>query len=289
MNLEINKIYYIITGAIVVLMLLAGALFSVDQRQNAVVFQFGEAVRVVEKPGLNIKVPFIQNVHFFDKRILDVKAEAKEVTASDEKRVIVDAFAKFRIVDTVEFIKTVHNYQGAALRLNKILESAMRTVIGKVPLNTLLTEERSKLMLQIRDLVYLEAKNFGVEVIDVRILKADLPPENSAGIYTRMQTDREKEANQIRAEGNEEAARIRSKADKEGKIILANAYMDSQKTKGLGDAQAASLYSRAYSKDPEFFKFYASLLAYKSSLSKENTQFVLSPDSEFFKYLKLGK
>lgn len=284
-----NKIYYIIVGVLVALMFLSGALFSVDQRQNAVVFQFGEAVRVIEAPGLNIKIPFIQNVQFFDKRILDVKAEAKELTASDEKRVIVDAFAKFRIVNTVEFIKTVHNYQGAALRLNKILESAMRTVIGKVPLNTLLTEERAKLMLQIRDLVYLEAKNFGVEVIDVRILKSDLPPENSASIYTRMQTDREKEANQIRAEGNEEASRIRSKADKEAKIILANAYMDAQKNKGLGDAQAAHLYSQAYAKDPEFFKFYASLNAYKLSLLKENTQFVLSPDSDFFKYLKLGK
>ncbi len=284
-----NKIYYIITVFLITIMLLSGALFSVDQRQNAVVFQFGEAVRVIENPGLNIKIPFIQNVQFFDKRILDVKAEAKELTASDEKRVIVDAFAKFKIINTVEFIKTVHNYQGAALRLNKILEASMRTVIGKVPLNTLLTDARSKLMLQIKDLVYSEAKNFGVEVIDVRILKADLPPENSAAIYLRMQTDREKEANQIRAEGNEEGARIRSKAEKEGKIILADAYMESQTTKGLGDAKAAHLYSQAYSKDPEFFKFYASLKAYKASLLQDNTQFVLSPDSEFFKYLKLGK
>ncbi len=284
-----NKLYYGIFASFGILVILSGALFSVDQRQNAVVFQFGEAVRVIESPGLNIKIPFIQNVQFFDRRILDVKAEAKEVTASDEKRVIVDAFAKFRIIDTVEFIKTVHNYQGVQLRLNKILESAMRTVIGKVPLNTLLTDKRANLMLQIRDLTYSEAKNFGVEVIDVRILKADLPPENSTAIYMRMQTDREKEANQIRAEGNEESARIRSKADKESKIILANAYMDSQKTKGLGDAEAAHLYNQAYSKDPEFFKFYASLIAYKSSLLKENTQFVLSPDSEFFRYLKLGK
>ena len=165
----------------------------------------------------------------------------------------------------------------------------MRTVIGKVPLNALLTEERSNLMLKIRDLTYTETKNFGVEVIDVRILKADLPPDNSAAIYLRMQTDREKEANQIRAEGNEEAARIRSKADKESKIILANAYMEAQKTKGLGDAEAAHIYSQAYSKDPEFFKFYSSLSTYKATLSKDNTQFVLSPDSEFFKYLKLGK
>ena len=187
-----NKLYYGVFAAFAILMILSGALFSVDQRQNAVVFQFGEAVRVIESPGLNIKIPFIQNVQFFDRRILDVKAEAKEVTASDEKRVIVDAFAKFRIIDTVEFIKTVHNYQGVQLRLNKILESAMRTVIGKVPLNTLLTDKRANLMLQIRDLTYSEAKNFGVEVIDVRILKADLPPENSTAIYMRMQTDREK-------------------------------------------------------------------------------------------------
>ena len=270
-----NKIHYVGFAAFAFLMILSGSLFSVDQRQNGVVFQFGEAVRVIESPGLNIKIPFIQNVQFFDKRILDVKAEAKELTASDEKRVIVDAFAKFRIVNTVEFIKTVHNYQGAQLRLNRILESAMRTVIGKFPLNTLLTDKR--------------AKNFGIEVIDVRILKADLPPENSTAIYMRMQTDREKEANQIRAEGNEEAARIRSKADKESKIILANAYMDAQKTKGLGDAEAAHLYNQAYSRDSEFFKFYASLNTYKASLSKENTQFVLSPDSEFFKYLRLGK
>lgn len=284
-----NKIYYIVFVAFGLLIFLSGSLFSVDQRQNAVVFQFGEAVRVIESPGLNIKIPFIQNVIFIDKRILDVKAEAKEVTASDEKRVIVDAFAKFRIVNTVEFIRTVHNYQGAEIRLNKILESAMRTIIGKVPLNTLLTDKRSDLMLQIRDLTYAEAKHFGIEVIDVRILKADLPPENSAAIYMRMQTDREKEANQIRAEGNEEGARIKSKADKESKIILANAYMDAQKTKGLGDAKAASIYNQAYSKDPEFFNFYASLITYKTSLLKENTQFVLSPDSEFFKYLKLGK
>ena len=284
-----NKIYYVTFAAFALLMILSGSLFSVDQRQNGVVFQFGEAVRVIESPGLNVKIPFIQNVQFFDKRILDVKAEAKELTASDEKRVIVDAFAKFRIVNTVEFIKTVHNYQGAQLRLNRILESAMRTVIGKFPLNTLLTDKWANLMLQIRDLTYSEAKNFGIEVIDVRILKADLPPENSTAIYMRMQTDREKEANQIRAEGNEEAARIRSKADKESKIILANAYMDAQKTKGLGDAEAARLYNQAYSKDPEFFKFYASLNTYRTSLTKENTQFVLSPDSEFFKYLRLGK
>ena len=244
---------------------------------------------IIEKPGLNIKIPFIQNVQFLDKRILNVSAEEKELTASDEKRVIVDAFAKCRIINPVKFIKTVHNYSGANLRLNKILESAMRSIIGKVPLNTLLNEQRSNLMLQIRDLVHMKAKTFGIEVIDVRILKSDLPTENSEAIYLRMQTERHKEAKQIRAEGAEEAARIKSRADKESQIILANAYMSAQKLKGLGDSEAARIYNLAYSKDPEFYKFYRSLVAYKSSLAKDNTQFILSPKVEFFKYLQIGK
>lgn len=284
-----NKIYYILFGAVAALILIAGALFTVDQKQTAVVFQFGEAVRVIEKPGLNIKVPFVQNVEFFDKRILNVSAEAKELTASDGKRIIVDAFAKFKIVDPITFFKTVHSYQGVELRLNRILESSMRKVIGKVSLNTLLTDKRASLMLLIRDLVHKEAQAFGIDIIDVRILKADLPAENSAAIYRRMQTEREKEAKQIRAEGNEEGARIISKADKESKIILANAYMDAQKIKGIGDAEAAKIYNLAYSKDPEFYKFYRSLVTYQNSLSKDSTQFILSPKSEFFKYLKLGK
>lgn len=284
-----NKIYYTIFGVITVIILTSMSLFTVNQKQIAVIFQFGEAKRVVDKPGLNIKIPFIQNVEFFDKRILNVSAEAKEVTAADGKRIIVDAFAKFKIVDPVTFFKTVRSYQGVELRLNRILESAMRKVIGQVSLNTLLTDKRSSLMLLIRDLVHKEAQGFGVDIIDVRILKADLPAENSAAIYRRMQTEREKEAKQIRAEGNEEGARVISKADKESKIILANAYMDAQKIKGMGDAEAAKIYNLAYSKDPEFYKFYRSLVTYQASLAKDNTQFILSPKSEFFKYLKLGK
>ncbi len=284
-----NKLYITIIAAFGAFLLLTASLFTVDQRQAGVIFQFGEAVRIIEEPGLNIKIPLIQNVQFLDKRILNVTAEEKELTASDEKRVIVDAFAKYQIVNPVKFIKTVNNYSGANLRLNKLLESSMRTVIGRVPLNTLLSEQRSDLMLQIRDLVHQEAESFGIKIIDVRILKSDLPQENSEAIYSRMQTERYKEAKQIRAEGGEEAARIKSRADKESQIILAAAFMDSQKMKGLGDAEAARLYNQAYSKDPEFYKFYRSLIAYKTSLSKDNTQFVLSPKSEFFKYLRVGK
>ena len=284
-----NKLYITIVAIFVASILLLSSLFTVDQRETGVVFQFGEAVRIIEEPGLNIKMPLIQTVQFLDKRILNVIAEEKELTTSDEKRLIVDAFAKYRIVETVKFIKTVHSYAGANLRLNKILESAMRTVIGQFPLSTLLTEKRSSVMLQIRDLVHKEAAAFGIEIIDVRILKSDLPKDNSDAIYTRMQTERYKEAKQIRAEGAEEAARIKSTADKESKIILANAYMDAQRIKGLGDYEASRIYNLAYSKDPGFYKFYRSLIAYKASLNKDNTQFILSPKSSFFKHLEIGK
>lgn len=284
-----NKLYITIVAILATFILLSGSLFTVDQRHTAVVFQFGEAVRTIDNPGLHIKIPFIQNVRFLDKRILNVTAEEKELTASDEKRVIVDAFAKYKIVNPVRFIQTLNNYSGANLRLNKLLESSMRTVIGRVPLNTLLTEKRSDLMLQIRDLVHNEAISFGIKVIDVRILKSDLPHENSEAIYSRMQTERLKEAKQIRAEGEEAAAKIESRANKEKQVILANAYMEAQEIKGIGDAESAKIYNSAYSKDPEFYQFYRSLIAYKASLSKDNTQFVLSPTSEFFKYLRVGK
>ncbi len=284
-----NKTYYIIFAAIVALAGLSNSLFFVDQRQSAVVFQFGEAVHLIDKPGLSIKAPFIQNVEYFDKRTLHVEVEAKELTAADGKRVIVDAFTKFKIDNPITFYKTVHNYQGVKIRLNKILESSMRKVIGRVPLITLLTGERSNVMLHICNQVNEEAKSFGISVIDVRILRAELPKENSAAIYRRMQTEREKEAKQIRAEGQEEAAYIRSKADKDSKILLAEAYMQAQIIKGQGDAEAAKTYNAAYSADPEFYRFYRSLVAYNRSFKKADTYFVLEPGAEFLRYLNLGK
>jgi membrane protease subunit HflC len=284
-----KTIYYISFIIFGLLLSATSALFTVDQRHSAVVFQFGEAMRIIESSGLNIKIPFFQNVEFFDKRILNVEAEAKELTASDGKRIIVDAFAKFRIVDPVMFYKTVHNYQGVKIRLNKNLESSMRKVIGRLPLTSLLTSERSNIMSSILNQVNEEAKNFGLAVIDVRILRADLPKENSAAIYRRMQAAREKEATRIRAEGQEEGARIRSRADKESKILLAEAYMQSQIIKGDGDKEAAKIYNLAYSVDLEFYKFYRSLEVYKNTLKKDDTSFVLSPEAELFKYLNLGK
>jgi len=280
------KIILAILGFVIIL---SAALFKVDQRQYAIVFQFGEAMRVIKDPGLNIKIPFIQNVEYFDSRVLTVDAEAKELTASDGKRVIVDAFAKFKITDPVTFYKTVNNYQGVRIRLNKILESSMRKVIGRIELTTLLSGERANVMLDICKGVNNETQAYGLEVIDVRILRADLPKENSAAIYRRMQTEREKEAKQIRAEGQEEGARIRSRADKESKILLAEAYMQAQIMKGEGDSEAAKIYNLAYSKDPEFYKLYKTLSVYRAVLKKEDTSFVISPNSAFLEFLNLGK
>ena len=284
-----TRYYYFIISSVLVVALILASLFIVEQRKIALIFQFGEAVRVIDKPGLNYKIPFIQNVRFFDKRILNVTAEAKELTAADGKRIIIDAFAKFKITDSVTFFKTVQNYEGAMLRLNKILESSMRKVIGRVNLSVLLTDERSKLMLLIKKLVDDEAKSFGVYMIDTRIMRADLPKENSAAIYRRMQTEREKEAKQIRAEGQEEKEIIRSTADKESKIIIATAYAEAERVKGEGDFEATKIYNKSYGKDPEFYKFYRTLLSYKNSFNQDNTTFVLPQDSQYLKYLNISK
>ena len=282
-----NKLHLSLIVLLTTIILISSSVFTVDQRQKAIIFQFGEAIRIIEEPGLKFKIPFMQNVHFLDKRLLNVNVEAKELTASDGKRIIVDALAKFKIIDSVKFYKTVYDKRGVSLRLNRILESSMRKVIGKFPLSTLLTEKRSTLMKLIADLVYKESLAFGITIMDVRILKADLPSANSAAIYRNMQTQREKEARQIRAEGSEEAARIRSKADKESQIILAEAYMQSEKLKGMGDAEATKIYNNSYSKDRNFYYFYRSLAAYKHVLRKDDTSFYLSPKSDFLKYLDI--
>jgi membrane protease subunit HflC len=281
-------IFYFIVAS-VLFWFCADALYIVKQNQSAVVFQFGEAVRTVQEPGLKIKVPVIQQVKYFDKRILNVDLEAKELIASDGGRLIVDAFARFKIVDPIEFYKKATDNSGFNLRLSKILEDKMRRVIGKISLSLLLSQERSNVMHQIEQFLNEEAEFFGVKVVDVRILRADLPKENSAAIYRRMQTEREKEAKQIRAEGLAEAVKIRSTADKESQIIIATAYMQAQSIKAQGDEQSAKIYNAAYAKDGEFYKFYKSLNTYRNIMKKGDTSFILSADSELFKYLNLKK
>ncbi len=284
-----TKMIKFATLSLLILVVIFSTIFQLDQRQSAIIFQFGEAVRVVKEPGLHIKIPFIQKMEYFDNRIMTVDAEAKEVTASDGKRVIMDAFAKYVILDPVTFYKTVNNYQGAKIRLNKILESSMRKVIGRVDLTEILSTSRGDIMSDICNNVNEETKNFGIKVYDVRILRADLPKENSEAIYKRMQTEREKEAKQIRAEGQEEAARVSSKADKESQVIIAEAYKQAQIIKGEGDAAAAKIYNAAYSKDPDFYKFYKSLSTYKEILNKEDTSYVISPSSPLLEFMKIGK
>lgn len=278
---------YGIIFLLAVAILAMASVFTVDQREYAVVFQFGEAVRTVKDPGLNFNIPLIQNVEVFEKRVLHVDAETKELTASDGKRVIVDAFAKFRISDPVQFYKTVRNYNGVKLRLNRILESSMRKVIGTVPLTSVVSGGREEIMHNIYTYVNEEAKAFGVDIIDVRLLRADLPKENSNAIYLRMQTDREKEAKQIRAEGQEEYARIVSKADKESQIIIAEARMRSQEIRGEGDNKAAKIYNNAFGADPEFYEFYRHIAMYDRGMTRD-TVLLLSPDSDALQYLNLN-
>ncbi len=269
---------------VITLFILQDVFFIVHETKKAVVFQFGHAIKTIDTAGLNAKIPFVQKKILFDDRILNVNVEAKELTASDGKRIIVDAFLKYRILDPIKFFQTVFNQTGAELRMNKILESSMRKVIGKIALNALLSNKRSELMIKIRDLVDKEVSVFGIEVIDVRILKSDLPAENSAAVYSRMQAEREKEAKQIRAEGIEEAKIIKSKADKEVTILLSEAHLKAQIIKAIADKEAAKIYNDSYGKNKEFFEFYQTMITYQKSF-RENSYFFLPYNSEFLKYL----
>jgi membrane protease subunit HflC len=283
-----NRFFILTAIGFLFILALINSIYIVKETQYAVIFQFGEAVHVDKTPGLKLRLPIIQTAQFFDKRLLNANVEEKELTTSDDKRIIVNSFARFKINNPVLFFKTVTNYEGGLIRINKIMESSLRKVIGRVPFIALLSGERSNIMKEIELLVNQEAKDFGVDIVDVRILRADLPKANSEAIYMRMQAEREREAKKIRAEGREEADIIRSDADKQSKILLAQAYMQSEILKGEGDQQAAIVYNQVYSKDPDFYKFYRNLLAYKATLKNKAT-FVLSPNSDFLKMLQLNK
>ena len=259
-------------------------LFTVIEIKNAIVLQFGDPKRVITSPGLNFKIPFIQNVIFIDNRILDIDAPAAEVIAADQKRLIVDAFVKFKIVDVLEFYKAFGNENVARSRISAVVNSRIRGVLGEEPLSAVLSDDRSKLMKQITSLVEAEVNNFGIEIVDVRIKRADLPEANSLAIFRRMQTEREREAKEFRAQGAEIAQRIRSTADKEVTIIKAQAEKQSNIVRGEGDGMANKVFAEAFGKDPEFFAFYRAMQAYAEGLKSSDTTMILSPDSEFFKY-----
>ena len=260
------------------------SIFIVKEINQAIVLQFGDPKRILMKPGLNFKIPFIQNVVFLDKRILNLDAPPAEVIASDQKRLIVDAFARFKIIDPLKFYISVGNERVARSRLSTIINSRIRSVLGTQRLQTLLSEERTKQMSLIQDGVNNEAAKFGIEIVDVRIKRADLPPANSDAIYRRMQTEREREAKEFRAKGAEMAITITSTADKEVTVILADAEKRSQILKGEGDGQRNKIFADAFGQDPEFFAFYRAMQAYETALIGGETSLILSPDSEFFKF-----
>ncbi len=283
---KIQKYLIIITLAIITLL---NMIFVVDQRQQALVLQFGEAIRVIDKPGLKLKLPFVQDVVLFDKRILDLGIKEQEVIASDQKRLIIDAFAKYKIVDPLKFYTTVNNKINGENKLTAILDSSLRQVVGEVPLNKLLSEDRNLIMTKIKEVVGTETKIFGIKIIDVRIVSGNLPKENSEAIFLRMQTEREKEAREIRAKGAEEADKIRAEADKQRTIILAEAKKQADMSKGSGESKASKIFADAFMKDPEFFDFYRSMQAYNEAIKSDKTTMVVSPDSEFFRYFGNSK
>ncbi len=260
------------------------SVFIVKEVNQAIVLQFGDPKRIISKPGLNFKIPFIQNVVFLDKRILNLDTPPEEVIASDQKRLIVDAFARFQIVDPLKFYISVGNERVARSRLATIINSRIRNVLGKQELQTLLSEDRSKQMSLIQEGVNNEAENFGIKIVDVRIKRADLPQANSNAIFRRMQTEREREAKEFRARGAEMAVTITSTADKDVTVILADAQKKSEIMKGEGDGKRNKIFADAFGQDPEFFAFYRSMQAYERSLIGGETSLILSPDSEFFKF-----
>ena len=279
------KIQKIILPLIIVLAVTAFfSIFIVKEINQAIVLQFGDPKRIILKPGLNFKIPFIQNVVFLDKRILNLDAPPEEVIASDQKRLIVDAFARFQIVDPLKFYISVGNERVARSRLSTIINSRIRSVLGTQRLQTLLSADRTNQMALIQTGVNNEAEKFGIKIVDVRIKRADLPPANSEAIYRRMQTEREREAKEFRAKGAEMAITITSTADKEVTVILANAQKQSEIMKGEGDGQRNKIFAEAFGKDPEFFAFYRNMQAYENALIGGETSLILSPDSEFFKF-----
>ena len=275
---------FIVPAIVVVGVVLFQSLFIVKEINQAIVLQFGDPKKIISEAGLNFKLPFIQNVVFLDKRVLNLDNPPEEVIASDQKRLIIDAITRFQIVDPLKFYISVGNERVARSRLSTIINSRIRGVLGTQDLATLLSTERTKQMTIIRNDVNEEAKGFGIKIIDVRIKRADLPPANSDAIYKRMQTERQREAKEFRAQGAEIAAKITSTADKDVTVLLANAKKQSEIMKGEGDGQRNKIFADAFGKDPQFFGFYRAMQAYETALIGGETSLVLSPDSTFFKF-----
>ena len=265
------------------------SLFTMNERQQGLVLQFGEPKRVIQSSGLHFKLPLIQNVVRYDIRILEYDLPIEEIIAVDKKRMLVDSFTRFKIVDPLEFYKTVGTESSVRNRLNSNVISSLRRIVGRVTLEELLSEERSKIMEDIRQEVNSEASRFGIEIVDVRIRRADLPEANSQAIYERMISERVREAKEFRAKGSEVAQKIRAEADKDKTVILAEATKKSEILRGKGESEAVNIYADAFEKDPDFYSFYRSMQAYGKVLGEDGTTMILSPDSEFLEFFNNSK
>jgi membrane protease subunit HflC len=267
------------------------SVFIVDQRQQALVLRFGQVVapiggdlKPITQPGLYYKLPLIDNVVYFEKRILDLDSPPLEVIASDQKRLVVDAFARYRIQDPLRFYQTLGSVERANSQLSILLNSALRRVLGEATLTDVVRDDRGQLMARVRDQLNTEAQAFGISIVDVRIRRADLPEQNSQAVYQRMQTERQQEASQIRAQGSQRSQEIRAKADRDVTVLLADAQSTGERVRGEGDGERNRIYAEAFGKDPDFFSFYRSMQAYEAGLRSNDTRMLLKPDSEFFRY-----
>jgi len=273
------------TVVIAVLLFLGySSIFTVHQTRQALVVRLGEPRQVYDQPGLHFKWPLIENVIYVDKRILDLENSAQEVIASDQKRLVVDAFARYRVVDPLKFYQAVGSIEVANLRLSTQLNSGLRRVLGEATLTHVVRDERAQLMARVRDQLDREAQAFGIKVVDVRIRRADLPEQNSQAVYQRMQTERQREAAEFRANGSQRSQEIRARADRDVTVLLADATSTAEKTRGEGDATRNNIFAEAYNKDADFFSFYRSMQAYETGLRHGDTRLVIRPDSEFFRY-----
>lgn len=286
-----------LVGGVIVVVIAAAlivaysSLFTVNQREQALVLRLGQPQAPVTEPGLHFKAPFIDTVIYIDKRILDLEAPAQEVIASDQKRLVVDAFARYRIKYPLRFYQTLGTINAANSQLAILLNSALRRVLGEVTFTHVVRDQRADLMSRIQQSVDREADAYGIQVVDVRIRRADLPEQNSLAVYRRMQTERQREAAEFRAQGNQRAQEIRSRADREVTVLVADANSKAEQIRGEGDATRNQIFADAYTKDQDFFTFYRSMQAYEAGLKAADTRMVLKPDSSFFRYFNdpMGK
>lgn len=268
--------------------LIGTTIFTVDQRQHAIIFQLGEVREVISEPGLYFKWPFIQNVRYFDKRILTLdSAEPERFITSEKKNVLVDSFVKWRIVDPkLYYVSVAGDEARARTRLAQTVNAGLREEFGKRTVHDVVSGERDKIMEQMREKADLDARKIGVQIVDVRVKRVDLPSEVSESVYRRMEAERKRVANELRSEGSAEAEKIRADADRQREVIVAEAYREAQKVKGEGDAKAAAIYAQAFNQNPEFYSFYRSLEAYRGSFKNKGDVIVVEPNSDFFKYMK---